>query len=89
MIQDRRGAVLDRAIAALHGATPTSIKEVTHDIGGAIGFYGFEKEGKEILDYSRALSETPSVEKSIEVERERLLKLLKSARERVGGEVNE
>jgi signal transduction histidine kinase len=89
MIQDRRGAVLERAIAALHGATPTSIKEVTHDIGGAIGFYGFEKEGKEILDYSRALSEAPSVDKSIEVERERLLKLLKSARERVGGDVNE
>jgi hypothetical protein len=80
--------VLNRAIASLNGATPSTIKGVTHDIGGAIGFYGFESEGAEILNYSRALSVEESLIESFELDKAHLLELLKSALERVSGSNN-
>ncbi len=88
LIKERRGDVLARAIASLKGATPITIKSVTHDIGGAIGFYSFESEGAEILNYSRALSEKDSLIENFELDKVRLLKLLSSAQERVSGSNN-
>ncbi len=88
LIKERRGDVLARAIASLKGATPITIKSVTHDIGGAIGFYGFESEGAEILNYSRALSVENSLIGNFELDQARLLKLLSSAQERVSGSDN-
>jgi signal transduction histidine kinase len=88
LIRERRGDVLNRAITSLNGATPSTIKGVTHDIGGAIGFYGFESEGAEILNYSRALSVEESLIESFELDKAHLLELLKSALERVSGSNN-
>lgn len=85
MIFDRRGAVLSRAIASLENASPITIKSVTHDIGGAIGLYGFEVEGAEIIGFSRSLSNEPMPLESFTVEKARLLQLLHNAEERIGG----
>lgn len=85
IIHERRGDVLDRAIKSLESATPTTIKSVTHDIGGAIGFYGFEIEGREVLNYSRSLSEDePNLDSYLQ-EKSRLLALLNAAAAKIGG----
>jgi signal transduction histidine kinase len=89
LIRDRRGDVLQRAITALEGATPSTIKDVTHEIGGAIGFYGFESEGRVILDYSRSLLESEQLEENFKSEKERLLLLMKSAGAKLGGDRDE
>lgn len=59
MINERRPAVLQRAIESLNSATPETIKAVTHDVGGAIGFYGSADLSAEILQYSRDLKDIP------------------------------
>ncbi len=87
LIQDRRGDVMLRSIASLAEATPTTAQAVTHTIGGVIGFYGFENEGRQILDYSRSISEEPTVEEFKE-DKERLLQMLKDASEEIGGEID-
>jgi hypothetical protein len=53
-----------------------------------IGFYGFENEGRQILDYSRSISEEPT-EKEFKEDKERLLQMLKDASEEIGGERDE
>jgi signal transduction histidine kinase len=55
MILDRRSDVLSRAIARLTNSTKEDFKEVTHDIGGALGFYYFESLGSLILENSRSI----------------------------------
>ena len=85
MIFNRRGAVLSRAIASLESASPVSIKSVTHDIGGAIGLYGFEDEGAQILDFSRSLPTDPVPLDKFTHEKARLLQLLHIAEQRIGG----
>ena len=60
LIAARRVGVLERSIARLKGAADKDLKALTHEIGGAIGFYGFESEGQELLEISRAIDgETP------------------------------
>ena len=52
--------MLERSIARLKGAENKDLKALTHEIGGAIGFYGFGSEGQNLLEISRAIdSETP------------------------------
>ena len=89
MIRDRRGDVLNRAIASLSGATPATIKGITHDLGGAIGFYGFEREGTEILNYSRSLSEGDAQIDTFITEKARLLGILMQAKELIEHEPHE
>jgi signal transduction histidine kinase len=60
LISSRRAGVLERSIRRLKEAHNEEIKAITHEIGGAIGFYGFESEGVQLLEISRAIdSETP------------------------------
>lgn len=78
MIAARRGEVLERAIEALEHATPESMKDLAHQFGGAIGFYGFESQGRELLDYSR-LSDEMTPLHQFESDKLRLLNLLKKS----------
>ena len=60
LIASRRAGVLERSIARLKEVDENDFKALTHEIGGAIGFYGFESEGQELLQISRAIAgETP------------------------------
>ena len=60
LISSRRAGVLERSIRRLKEAHNEEIKAIIHEIGGAIGFYGFESEGVQLLEISRAIdSETP------------------------------
>jgi signal transduction histidine kinase len=83
LIRVRRGEVLDRAIAAIEASTPSTLCAITHEMGGALGFYGFIGPGKELIDYSRTLSESEILgDEEFEASRRRYLELLKSERER-------
>jgi signal transduction histidine kinase len=60
LISSRRAEVLERSIKRLKEAHNEEINAITHEIGGAIGFYGFESEGVQLLEISRAKDgETP------------------------------
>jgi signal transduction histidine kinase len=85
LIRERRGDVLNRAIAALEASTPSTLRAITHEIGGSLGFYGYISAGKELIEYSRTLSEDEILgEEDFEESRKRYLHLLKS--EQGGGE---
>ncbi|CAN2230021.1 BaeS Signal transduction histidine kinase [Candidatus Nanopelagicaceae bacterium] len=88
MILQRRGDVLRRSIEQLERATPESIRAVTHEIGGAIGFYQFEKLGREIVDYSRSRGDEVVPLHDFAVEKNRLLQNMKRELERVDGGEN-
>ena len=85
LILARRNDVLSRAIDSLEKSTPENIKDVTHDIGGAIGFYGFEDIGAEVLAYSRSVIASDIPPREFTSEKNRLLTLLRDKLERIGG----
>ena len=88
IIQARRGDVLARAISAIEKSTPENIKAVTHEMGGAIGFYGFEEEGREIVEYSRSLDVNPVPLNQFPADKTRILEILYSAANRMKSEHN-
>jgi signal transduction histidine kinase len=79
LVMDRRYGVLTRAIATLEISPKQDLYHVTHDIGGSIGFYTFEEESRQILDFSRWLN-SGIILNPIEVEsrRQSVLAILKS-----------
>lgn len=89
MIHDRRGDVIARSIASLEDATANNAEGVTHAIGGTIGFYGFENEGREVINYSRSLAGKAISAVDFERDKARLLSLLREAQENVTGDDNE
>ncbi len=89
LIQARQGDVLARAIAAIERSTPENIKAVTHEMGGAIGFYGFEEEGREIIEYSRSLDANPVPLDQFPADKTRILEILYAATNRIKSEHNE
>ena len=89
MILDRRRDVLLRAITSLEGATPKSIQAIAHEIGGALGFYGFVRVGTNLTDYSRTLSgeSNPSTEQFL-ISRDLYLNELRGELADIEGEQN-
>ena len=87
MIIDRRNDVLARAISSLEKSAPETIKAISHEVGGAIGFYGFEEIGSHILKYSRSLGEEVALDE-FTADKTRLLKLMKSELDRISGGEN-
>jgi signal transduction histidine kinase len=88
MTLERRAAVLTRAIEALEKSTPCDVKAITHEMGGAIGFYGFEVEGQELVEFSRSLTDGEVEGALFTSEKSRLLNRLSQASERIGGNAN-
>lgn len=89
LILSRRGEVLAHAIASLEESTPESIEAVTHQIGGAIGFYGFDAIGSEILNYSRSLNLVEESQNSFEERKNHFLKLMNQEKLRINGGNND
>ena len=89
IIRERSGDVLARAIESLENATPATAQAVTHTIGGAIGLYGFEDVGRELLVYSKTLGKNPPSDEDFALEKARLLTLLKNSARELGGEIHE
>lgn len=89
LIHERSRDVMERAIHALENASITTAHSVTHTMGGAIGLYGFEEVGQELLKFSRTLASGKTDPESFEVEKKRLVKLMKRAAEELGNQGNE
>ncbi len=89
MIQDRRTDVLNRAITALEKSTPETARATTHEIGGALGFYGFATIGADILEYSRTVTDEviPSQE-SFEITKNHFLAELRNELSKIEGVSN-
>jgi signal transduction histidine kinase len=87
LIRDRRSDVLKRAIVAIELATPETIMAITHEMGGALGFYGFSSVGSDLIEYSRTLSrgEIPELE-AFEKSKQRLISALKLEEAKTEGE---
>ena len=60
MISKRAKGVIERSISRIESAE--DVAAATHEIGGAIGFYNFEKAGDQILELSRAVNEKSDIE---------------------------
>lgn len=84
MIVDRRNDVLARAISSLEKSTPETIKAISHEVGGAIGFYGFEDIGSHILSYSRSLGDEIPLHE-FTADKTKLLKMMNDELERISG----
>ncbi|MSZ48666.1 MAG: hypothetical protein F2602_04390 [Actinobacteria bacterium] len=89
LIRERSSDVIERAIHALEDASPATAHSVTHTIGGAIGLYGFEEAAQELLKYSKTLDSGGTDLEGFEIEKNRLVTLLKRAAEEMGNKTHE
>jgi signal transduction histidine kinase len=55
-ILDCRVNVLERAITAIRDAEVSNLKDVYHEMGGALGIYGLDELGSQVLELSRNLA---------------------------------
>ncbi|MBC7463148.1 MAG: hypothetical protein H7227_02690 [Actinobacteria bacterium] len=87
LVLAKREGVLRRAIEAIEKSPLEKLLAVTHEVGGAIGFYTFIDEGKEVLDFSRWLKLNPELEEGpILSRRDYLLKTLHDSLDRIAEE---
>ena len=89
MVQARRFIVLEKAITALEAVGPstsefrTKLAAVAHEMGGAIAFYTFESEARELSEFSHWLEMEPDASvDAIESKRLEILNLLREKREK-------
>ncbi len=74
MVEERRLEVLGKAITALTGATNEDLATICHKMGGAIAFYTFEIEGRELEEFSIALQSSKKMtDKQIQLKKEHLI----------------
>jgi hypothetical protein len=48
-------------VNAVENSTPSTLRAVTHEMGGALGFYGFSTASSDLLEFSRTLSESEAM----------------------------
>lgn len=77
LIMGKREGVLERAISSISDGPVEKLGEITHDMGGAIGFYTFEEESDKLLQFSRWLAKNPDAQLTeVGKKREELLEML-------------
>ena len=62
LVMGKREAVLERAIAAISAGPMDELMDITHDVGGAIGFYTYEDESEKLIQFSRWLDKNPEAD---------------------------
>jgi signal transduction histidine kinase len=62
LVMGKREAVLQRAITAISESSMEELIGITHDVGGAIGFYTFEEESAKLIQFSRWLEKNPETQ---------------------------
>ena len=65
LVMGKREAVLERAIAAISEGSNEELMDITHDVGGAIGFYTYQEESEKLIQFSRWLEKNPEAESGI------------------------
>jgi len=67
LIAERRIPVLERAITRITETPVEQFSDTAHEIGGAIGFYGWESAGEKILELSRGAASEASKAEAISI----------------------
>jgi signal transduction histidine kinase len=61
LVLERRLPVLEKAIESVTKAPLDQLRAIAHEMGGALGFYTFENEGAELIDFSHWLTASPDL----------------------------
>lgn len=61
LIQERRLPVLENAVETIINAPLHELREIAEEMGGEIASYTLEKEGAELIDFSKWLADTPNL----------------------------
>lgn len=84
LVMSKREDVLRRAINSIAQGEPEQLMDITHDVGGAIGFYTFTQESDELINFSRWLKSNPTASPSeVTSKKESLLAMLNQTFERI------
>lgn len=65
LVMGKREAVLERAILAISKGSVEQLMDITHDVGGAIGFYTYEEESEKLIQFSRWLEKNPQADRAV------------------------
>ena len=77
LVIGKRQEVLERAIKEISEGSVEELMNITHDVGGAIGFYTYVKESKKLISLSNWLKKNPDADRKLVVEkRSAVLELL-------------
>jgi signal transduction histidine kinase len=87
-ILDKRVDVLERAITAIRDAEINKLKDVYHEMGGALGTYGLDELGSKVLEHSRSLSAEGVDASTIADQRVSLLESLNKTYQRLNNQGN-
>ncbi len=87
-ILDKRVEVLERAIVAIRNAEIGKLKDVYHEIGGALGIYGLDELGSQVLELSRTLATRTMDEATVANQRVSLLETLNTTYQRLNNKGN-
>jgi hypothetical protein len=87
-ILDKRVDVLERAITAIRDAEINKLKDVYHEMGGALGTYGLDELGSQVLEHSRSLSAEGVDAATIADQRVSLLESLNKTYQRLNNQGN-
>ena len=78
LIMGKRQEVLERAIASISKGPDEKLMEITHDLGGAIGFYTYTAESEKLIAFSRWLEKNPDASGGVVAKKKQVvLELLK------------
>jgi signal transduction histidine kinase len=87
-ILDKRVEVLERAIVAIRNAEISKLKDVYHEMGGALGIYGLDELGSQVLELSRTLATRTMDEATVADQRVSLLETLNNSYQRLNNKGN-
>ena len=80
LVQQRRLPVLEKAIESVTKAPLDQLRAVAHEMGGALGFYTFESEGAELIEFAHWLTVSPDLtQDEIFSKRDRILVSLRTS----------
>jgi len=84
LVMGKREDVLARAINSIANCQVSELVDITHDVGGAIGFYTFLLESDALINFSRWLKANPNADQDeIMAKKEALLVMLNQTLERI------
>ena len=69
LVMGKRQEVLERAIKDISEGPVEDLVKITHDVGGAIGFYTYIKESEKLISLSQWLKKNPHADKKIVAEK--------------------
>ena len=69
LVMGKRQEVLERAIKDISEGRVEDLVKITHDVGGAIGFYTYIKESEKLISLSQWLKKNPHADKKIVAEK--------------------